>query len=404
MNNAKAKQGTRKAGGKFRIVDKYVALDPWPDGFGYEHSDLSDIFCKGGMSGWVEPFPILGAQTHAGLTEASNGDLLLLFADIVSDLRPGDSLSIVRSSDWGKTWQTPVKFPDFRTKKIKGTKLRPDSLMTTSSGTIFSTYMEFGSLPWKYKSSEDYKNKTGKEFLRKNYGLYLLSSTDNGYNWKKSGKTICSSHFEIFAYGRIIELKDKSLLLPTTGHSRRGEMWRAGALKSEDGGKTWKFNTIAYPGDETPVIELTDGKLLAVNRAGVPGITNARLARHVSTDGGKTWSPHELTIMVDWPDSVITTGYPLLHISPAGTLMLIYRAYDTKKRMFCGPAVSYSKDEGKTWQGTLILDDPKGTGPYYGINIGGWDIINLPNGKMLILFSLIHKSKYIVANVLEENI
>lgn len=369
---------------RFEIVEKGVVYDPFPDGFGMEACDLLAM-----MQASLEPFLIPGPQ-HFGATMAPNGDLLVSFGNYLSDFRVGGEVWIIRSPDQGRTWELPRLLA--RPKKKDTSLFHALGMTTTSSGVILLPYAEKAALPWRYKKLREYRfiEETGEEFVRTTE-IFLLKSTDNGYTWAEH--QIPHQEWELFPYGKIIELRDGRLLFPCDGHHCRGEVYRAWVFKSFDDGDTWgdlttiavgDFSVTGYEGwNEPSLIELPDGKALAIIRPG---------ARSVSSDGGDTWSAVERLKM--------TICCPCLHLSPAGALMLAYRSHDREEGTFA-LEIKWSEDEGRTWQGQLRVEDPKGLPPSR-LTDGYPALVNLSDGRIFIVTRKIHQAHYGIYNILEE--
>jgi photosystem II stability/assembly factor-like uncharacterized protein len=239
--------------------------------------------------------------------------------------------------------------------------------------------------------------------VRKNLGLYVLKSLDNGHTWTNR-KSIPFAGVEAFPYGRIVETKTGKLLCPLNGAYHEGEYFRSGLIESTDGGDTWgNYTTIAYtPATgyvcETSIVPLSGGRLLAITR-------NQGPHRLISTDDGRTWSPFNdqaIVKMVDWPASINTEASPCLNISPRGTLMLFYRTYDPATKKF-DVAASWSTDEGRTWRGAIRLKDPLKLLPANNCNAYP-AVANLPHGRILVTFHNIDTNggQYLIANILRE--
>jgi hypothetical protein len=358
-----------KTGERFRIVEKNVIHDP-------------------------RPGP--GAQ-EAGVTVAPNGDVLVTFGQNVGDFANGGQVCLVRSRDGGRTWGKPtvVAKPAYP----GGGVMTTVGMTTTSAGAILLPYFEKKMIA--AREAEAYYAKTGKYPVRNNLGLYILKSVDNGDTWTNR-KPIPFAGAEAFFYGKIVETKAGTLLAPLWGAYREGEFFRSGLIRSSDGGNTWgDYSTIAFTPHtayvtETSIVELPDGRLLAILRGQGPH-------RCISGDGGKTWSPYtEIVKMLDWPRSVNTECSPCLHFSPRGTLMLAYRTYDKDTREF-GTALSWSEDDGRTWHGRLRLQDPLNLPPPK--NCCAYpSLANLPSGKIIVAFHNIDdkNQQYLIANILEE--
>lgn len=121
------------------------------------------------------------------------------------------------------------------------------------------------------------------------------TSTDSGATWSKA-----QSIMPVGEFGNgLIRLRDGTLLIP---HDSR----TVSITRSRDGGKTWQSvaqpksqkgvkpgdTTFRPPGIHAPMVELTDGRLMAFSRFDVPE-DQARFGRKTpvsfSSDQGETW-------------------------------------------------------------------------------------------------------------------
>jgi hypothetical protein len=194
-------------------------------------------------------------------------------------------------------------------------------------------------------------------------------------------------------YGEILEFDDGELLWPVWGCQVAGEKWRSSVLSSRDQGRSWAVkSTIAFdptahltgeyvetgnsvqaddpseitdptfrPHDstdgftETSIVELADGRLLAVLRQqGVDGDQTLLFFRSYSSDRGESWTAYE------------SLGFP--GMSPAvirlvdDRLLLAYRrsAPDDSSEV-PGVEVRVGDAGGAEWGDPVLLDDPNGT-------------------------------------------
>lgn len=389
------------------------------------------VLATPGLSSWA-PFKVVdawivydkGSAMFPGLVRAPDGDLVLTFSTMPDGL-PGGQVQVIRSSDNGRTWSQPQVVAC--ASKPSAAALNAVGLTTLRDGTILLPYNEV-ELHGGYDDRD--------------VSLFLLRSTDGGYTWSRPAQ-VARDIYEPCTYGQILECPDGTLLWPVWGRYRRGERWRSGLLRSRDRGVTWgEYRTIAYDpkarmdGDyrfspvsgfdangrfdpeavahpdfrphssvdgfnETSLMLLPDGTILAVLRQqGVRGSDRLELYQAVSTDGGDTWSHYE-------PIGICGMS-PCLHWSPRGRLILAYRrsAPERHANVRPGVALSWSEDGGHTWEGELVLTDPKGYCYTAEYQAGYPALINLDDSNILIVFysyspELPH-GRYLAANLVHE--
>lgn len=356
----------------------------------------------------VEKFVVYkGCQDEAlfpGLTRAANGDLLVSFCTQF-DCQSGGEAFLVRSSDAGLTWDEPRLL--VRSKKPDGCINLSVGLTTLRDGTILYPCCD-AKLTRKWDQHE--------------VDLLILRSDDQGHCWSEP-LPIPTEVYEPFAYGKIIELTGGDLLCPVWGKRVSGEAWRTGLIRSRDGGKSWgEHVTIGYdpnpmlpaphasfiPSDddvvhcagynEATLLELPDGRILAVLRQqGVNG-QKRDLHRSISCDGGQTWSAPEL--MALWGTS------PSLHLGPSGEIILGYRNHLGNPQGLTEPGVgiSLSLDGGGHWSGHRLLDDPQGHSYGHEFEAGYPAFLDVEGDKVLVVFysydSSLSSPRYLAANLL----
>ena len=355
--------------GAFRIIDKFVV-----------HQD-------------EEP------SLFPGLTLATNGDLLISFCTR-SDCLPGGEAYLLRSCDGGLTWSEPESL--LRSRKADGCINLSVGLTTLRDGTVLYPCCD-ARITRKWDQHE--------------VDLIILRSVDHGQTWSEL-IPIKVDVQEAFAYGRIIELKNGEVLCPIWGKRRSEEPWRSGVLRSRDGGVTWgEHRTIGYDSgavpigrgtgaevhcagfNETSLVELVDGRLLAILRQ--QGVKGARrdLYRSISTDGGWSWTEPEQFRL--WGTS------PSLHLHASGVIMLGYRNHRGNPQDLNAPgvAVSFSRDAGETWGDHLMLEDPKGYQYAQEFEAGYPAFLTMRDRSIMVVFYSFDPSRndrYLAANLLVE--
>jgi hypothetical protein len=334
-----------------------------------------------------------------GVTRAGNGDLLVSFCTRF-DCQPGGKAYLLRSTNQGMTWELPTRL--LRSGKPDGCINLSVGLTTLRDGTVLYPCCDA---------------RITRRWDQHDADLIVLRSENHGYTWTPP-KRVGVEMKEPFAYGKIIELRSGDLLCPIWGKRAEDEPWRSGLLRSRDGGASWGDHvTIAYdpqaspiytPKDpserhcggfnETTLVELQDGQILAILRQqGVQGGVR-ELHRAISSDEGRTWSsPTRLDV---WGTS------PSLHLDAGGSLWLGYRNHRGNPQGLPAPGVGLSRshDAGQTWSDHLLLEDPKGYAYQQEFEAGYPAFLNLEDGRLLVIFysydPTLPAERYLAANLL----
>lgn len=339
------------------------------------------------------------AALFPGVTRAANRDLLVSFCTRF-DCLPGGKGYLLRSSDEGQTWSEPELV--VRSHKSDGCVNLSVGLTTLRAGTILYPCCD-ARITRKWDQHE--------------VDLVILRSDDHGKSWSEA-MPISVGVKEPFAYGRILELRGGDLLCPIWGKRTAEEPWRSGVVRSGDGGLTWgEYRTIAYDpkaappagGDarethcagfnETTLLEMPDGRLLAVLRQ--QGVRGGRreLYSSISTDCGWTWRPPKQLPL--WGTS------PSLHRQPSGVIMLGYRNHRGNPQGLSQPgvAVSFSLDGGESWGDHLLLEDPGGYRYHDEFEAGYPAFWTLQDGSVFVVFysyDQAQQERYLAANILSQ--
>jgi hypothetical protein len=361
---------------------KPIAPRPWPLAI-LEKS----VVYKGGREEALFP----------GLTRAANGDLLVSFCTQF-DCQPGGEAYLLRSTDEGRTWESPV--PLVRSKKSDGCINLSVGLTTLKDGTVLYPCCD---------------TKITRKWDQHEADLLILRSSDHGATWPEP-IPIPTDVIEPFAYGKIIELQNGDLLCPIWGKRQSDEPWRTGLVRSRDGGQTWGDHvTIGYdphtripsPQDEVvhcagfneaTLVELPDGPILAVLRQQGVGSEVREMFQSLSSDGGQSWSaPQPMAL---WGTS------PSLHLTESGLLLLGYRNHRGNPQGLATPGVgiSLSKDFGATWTQHRVLEDPQGYQYQHEFEAGYPAFLDLDRHRTLVVFYSFDPAldfpRYLATNIL----
>ncbi len=285
------------------------------------------VICK-------EPNRYIGWPTIA---KTSSGELVSVFSgNRDGHVCPFGIDELIRSNDNGKTWSEP--------ETINNTPLddRDAGIIETKLGTwviswftslAFDSEQNYAEHPeWK-RHSEKLSDETKKKWL----GNWIRRSTDKGKTWGDPIRQLVTA-----PHGPI-ELKDGRLLYVGTADIN-GEK-KLAVEESKDDGVSWQLlSTINIPDNESMppysephVVEMPDGKLLAMFRFNPDDKTKAYLRQSESNDGGKTWTTTHKTKIWGYP--------PHLILLKNGWLLA---SYGVRKIPYSERAC-ISKDGGKTW-------------------------------------------------------
>lgn len=185
-----------------------------------------------------------------------------------------------------------------------------------------------------------------------------------------------------------LALSDDTLLYVAAGKRKEEDVAGSYVLRSEDKGEAWEVRTVAadasraHAYNETNILELPDGRLLAMMRHDGPGAdgvadhmsTDRYLCRSFSHDKGVTWGA---------PVKTPIWGFPF-HLLPlaSGKLLCTY-AY--RRRPF-GIRACLSHDLGETWDianEIIIRDDARHGGP-----VGCGHSIQADDGTILTFYGI----------------
>ena len=225
------------------------------------------IICK-------EPGRYIGWPT---IVRTRAGELIIVFSgDRDSHICPWGKMEMVRSSDEGETWSSPVV--------VRNTPLddRDAGLVETADGTLISTWftsVEFGENP-RYKAHAE---TLSQEVRERWLGHWTQRSTDAGATWEEPVRSVGST-----PHGPI-ELDSGRLLYLGSGtfdgiHGLTVE-------ESVDQGRSWEvIGEVPQPEGiglgEPYMVEARSGKLIGLFRYGTSELREKFMFQAESWDGG----------------------------------------------------------------------------------------------------------------------
>lgn len=296
------------------------------------------------------------------VTRAPNGDLLAQF-NTTNDGAPGGRSYLVRSSDEGMTWGSPVLLAE--PIDPYATILTDVGLTTLTSGrVIFSfTYARWkdGWFP-------------GAPYPGHQYAYpFVIYSDDNGITWSPWIQTQGLELGMGSPFGKPIELPDGSILLSLwvryewVNVESKVSWGHSGYTRSRDGGLTWGPVIEIGPYGETGILLGKQGQLLAAGKRN----GSIQMTRFASSVNGTFWQEHETRPFMGGKNAT-------LHRSPNGFL-LSFLNYELRGH------IVYSLDEGyRWWEGHAIspILEAGDIGTYgYGISA-----INLDAERMMLVY------------------
>jgi hypothetical protein len=271
-------------------------------------------------------------------------------------------LDIVRSKDGGKTWSAP------RTAIDGPEDDRNPAFGVLKDGTVLLAYAVLSG----YDASGLRLRPSRANWLFD--GVYCMTSRDKGTTWSKPVRSEAIHKFyagqgAVSPYGKIIQLRDGQIVMPVyfEFHDQRGN--ESYIFRSRDGGRTWgEPSLLGKHFNETSVVELPDGRLLAAMRSEKSG----HVAMVHSSDGGRTWSePRVATRDSEHPADLIVTR--------AGEVVLTFG----QRNRPLGAQAMLSRDGGVTWDQDrkmiLANDAPNG-------DCGYPSSVELSGGRILTMF------------------
>lgn len=259
---------------------------------------------------------VTGGGYFPVLLKLQNGDLLAVVRGGAPHVGVGGRLDVIRSKDGGLTWSKPKTVAD------EPPDSRNPAFGQAPDGRIVLLYSVTGP----YVNGKFTSNESGK------YTVWVRTSEDNGETWSSPTQIPVANWQYGSPYGRIVALKDGTLLANIYVWNLRPSGYASCVYRSMDGGKTWgDMSLIAEGFNETALCVMPDDRIIAVMRS-------SGLSQTESTDGGRTWTkPVQVTRGARLPADIIRLA--------SGNLLLVYGC----RLVPYGVQAILSRDGGKTW-------------------------------------------------------
>lgn len=257
------------------------------------------------------------------LVTTTNGTLIAAIDErnnSCGDLKWNRDINIVirKSFDDGKTWTKIEKIVDY---PLGRSASDPSMIVDKKTNEIF--------LFFNYMDLDNAKDI---------YRFMVIKSSDHGKNWSEPFeitnniiKKGWEKDFMFITSGRGIQTKDGTLLHCLVNLNKGTHVFG-----SKDHGKSWfLIDTPLSPGDESKIVELSNGNWLVNSRVN----SNDSRYSHISKDNGQTWATYKNKDLQDPGCNASLVNYD--------ELLLFTNAFDSKYRK--NLSLSVSKDQGKTW-------------------------------------------------------
>ncbi|MHC4167926.1 MAG: sialidase family protein [Planctomycetota bacterium] len=292
----------------------------------------------------IEPKDGNPRNSEGDIIELKDGRLCLIYTRFTggSGDHAAADLAMRVSGDDGKSWSEDkivVQHPG-------GLNVMSVSLLRLANGNIALFYLR----------------KTSKEDCRP----LMRVSSDEAKTW--SQPTVCITDkvgYYVLNNDRAVQLLSGRLILPVAWHQGPGKARdTAGIIMcylSDDNGKTWRRSKDSFKG------YAPSGKRITVQEPGVVELKDGRLMMFMRTNAGSQYICHSLDDGETWskakPSNLASPLSPasIERIPWTGELLCIWNdhsgihKYPTGRRTpLC---LAISKDGGKTWSRSRILED-----------------------------------------------
>jgi formylglycine-generating enzyme required for sulfatase activity len=273
--------------------------------------------------------PIYSHHNHfAAITECPNGDLLASWYTCVQERGRELAVAISRLRHGAREWEPASLFWNVPDRNDHCPVLWHDG-----KGTLY------------------HFNGLGPGALWSPLAIVMRTSTDNGATWSKASYAEPEFTHHTSVVEAVIRTRDGSLAMPA---DQGGNLWL-----SRDEGKSWSRAAGRMAGVHPAVVELKDGRLMALGRAAP---IDGWMPMSISDDMGKTWkySPSVFPPITGGQRAV------LLRLKE-GSILFASFAKDVRRfepdakgqvsRYVTNMFAAVSFDEGKTWPVRRVISD-----------------------------------------------
>ena len=210
----------------------------------------------------------------------------------------------------------------------------------------------------------------------------MRTSTDSGATWSKARLIIPEHGLRHIPSATATILSDGTLVLPCdalsddASNERWGSRFGTALWLSEDGGETWRDAGGTIAGIHAGVVELQDGRLMALGRGeDIDGM----MPMSLSDDRGATWSSTASPFppIKSWQRLVLLRlrEGPIMFVSFANEPLTIMDVSGVERKV-TGMFSAVSHDEGRTWTNLRLVSDDGIERP-----IESYDLHGFPMGK-----------------------
>jgi len=258
------------------------------------------------------------------LIKLRNGELAVVFR--MGDYHVGQRgrIEFSLSRDGGRTWTMP------RIVTASQTDDRNPAFCQLRDGTLLVAFARV----WGYENGLWRGD-------RMRWQLLVTRSTNEGRNWSDPELLEVPIKGAVSPYGRMLQIDDGTILMAiySQEYASNGLVETSYILRSEDNGLTWNDLTIVAKGyNETALLQLPDGDLLAALRGPFVQDGGECVAISRSPDLGYTWSkPERVTVGGEHPGD--------LFYLKSGKVLLTFG----HRRVPYGVHAIVSLDGGRSW-------------------------------------------------------
>ena len=276
--------------------------------------------------------PLFSGHNHdPAIAECPNGDLLAIWYTCVTETGRELGLAASRLRRGQEEWEPAAPFWHTPDRNDHAPALWFDGEKTLYHFNGLSTAATWGSL-----------------------AVILRTSTDNGATWSKARLIMPEHGLRHQPVESVFRTREGYIVLPADAVT--GGDGGTAIHVSRDGGKTWADAGGTIAGIHAGVVQLKDGRLMALGRGDE---IEGRMPQSISADMGKTWTRSAS------PFQPIGGGQRLVFLRlKEGPLFIASFAKDMpvtdaggKQRNVSGLYAALSFDEGESWPARRLVSD-----------------------------------------------